>query len=100
MMIYKDSTAEGTLLELEGALDTLTAPDLQKTLLEELAASDRVTLDFTGLAYVSSAGLRALLVGQKTANAQGRNLVLTHVSPEVMNVLKMTGFCSILNICP
>ena len=45
-------------------------------------------------------GLRALLVLQKQVNKTGGSLVLTHVSPAIMEVFEMTGFSGILNIQP
>ncbi len=50
------------------------------------------------MGYVSSAGLRVLLQGEKTAMSKGREMSLTHVSDGVMEVLEMTGFTDILNI--
>lgn len=98
MIINKTAAGDGTILELEGRLDTLTSPMLQKTILAELSQAQTVILDFMGLSYVSSAGLRALLIGQKSANEAGKALILTHICPEVMKVFQMTGFVSILEI--
>lgn len=86
------------LLDLEGRLDTTTAPEFQETLLACLAEKKNVTLDFTKLVYVSSAGLRSLLAGQKTAGKNGVSMTLCHVMPEIMEVFKMTGFSAILKI--
>ena len=84
-------------LTLEGKLDTTTAPTLQEALLPELKAGANVVLDFAGVTYVSSAGLRVLLKGEKTAKSNSARQVLTNVSAIIMEVLEMTGFAAILN---
>ncbi len=90
---------EGSKLEfiLDGRLDTITAPQLE----EEVKASiDGVTeriFDFSGLAYVSSAGLRVLLSSQKTMNEKG-SMVVRNVSDEIQEIFDVTGFSDILTI--
>ena len=48
--------------------------------------------------YISSAGLRALLIGQKTATSKGGSMKVTNVSDVVMNILELSGFAKILKI--
>ena len=91
------SDGESTLV-LDGRLDTVTAPQLQEALMPEFDDAVQVTLDFSDLAYVSSAGLRVLLLAEKTAQAKGANMKITGVSPEVLEVFEMTGFTGMLNI--
>ena len=88
---------ESTLV-LAGRLDTVTAPRLQEALIPEFDEADGVTLDFTELVYVSSAGLRVLLLGEKAAQAKGAKMTVTGVCPEVLEVFEMTGFTGMLNI--
>ena len=87
----------GVELRLEGRLDTSSAPAAQEAFLKVAGEYAQIELNFTELAYVSSAGLRAL---QKQVNKTGGSLVLTHVSPAIMEVFEMTGFSGILNIQP
>lgn len=56
-----------------------------------------LVLDFTGLEYISSAGLRVLLAAQKVMNKQGK-MVLRGVNSTIMEVLEITGFVDILTI--
>lgn len=88
----------GAELRLEGRLDTTSAPAAQEAFLKVAEECSELTLDFAALSYVSSAGLRALLVLQKQMNRTGGSLTLTHVSPAVMEVFEMTGFSGLLNI--
>ena len=98
MNISKTQNGEKTTLTLSGRLDTTTAPILQEALIPELDTAKHIELDFTELAYVSSAGLRVLLMGEKTAKAKGGKQTLVNVSAEIMEVFDMTGFTEILHI--
>lgn len=98
MTITKNNTQDKTIFLLEGRLDTTTAPQLQETLIPEFDTIKEIELNFSSLAYVSSAGLRVLLMGEKAAKAKGGSLTITGVSEEIMEVFDMTGFSGILNI--
>ena len=82
---------------LEGRLDTITSPDLEKELKAALDGATVLTLDFGKLEYISSAGLRVLLSAQKTMNKQGE-MKLTHVNDTIMEIFEITGFADILTI--
>ena len=83
---------------VEGRIDTVTAPEFEKTLLAELATTEELKIDLEQVAYVSSAGLRAFLNGQKYANKNGIEMILIHVADTVLEVFDMTGFSDILTI--
>ena len=86
-----------TLMKIEGRLDTTTAPELEKAINNEGEALKSLVLDFKGVDYISSAGLRVLLTAQKKMNVQG-SMELTNVSESVMDIFEMTGFADILVI--
>ena len=86
-----------TILTLSGRLDTTTAPKLQETLLSVINDTKHVELDFAKLEYVSSAGLRVLLMGEKTAKSKGSRQTLVNISPDIMEVFEITGFSSVLH---
>jgi anti-anti-sigma factor len=98
MTITKTTTGDAAVLTLAGRLDTTTAPDLQVELIPAIAESKKIILDFSAVNYVSSAGLRVLLAGQKEAKKRSVTLKLTGVIDEVMEVFNMTGFSDILTI--
>jgi len=98
MEIKKTQTEGVCELTLTGRLDTTTAPQLQQALTAAMRTDSMVELDFAGIEYVSSAGLRVLLQGQKNALAFGKGMTLKNVSPEVMEVFEITGFSGILTI--
>ncbi len=98
-MIINKITENGKLtLALGGRLDTATAPQLQEVLIPAFDEAEDVVLDFEKLAYVSSAGLRVLLMGQKEAKKKSGSLALRGVSEDIMEVLEMTGFADMLTI--
>ena len=90
---------DGTNLEiaLEGRLDTMTAPELEKELNASLDAADTLTLDFADLAYISSAGLRVLLSAHKAMSRKG-GMKVTHANEIVKEVFEVTGFADIINM--
>ena len=94
-----DKQAQGELLTvtLTGRLDTMTAPELEEALKGSLDGVKKLTLDFSGLEYLSSAGLRVLLAAQKRMNQQGE-MVVQNVCPDIMEIFDMTGFSDILTI--
>lgn len=82
---------------LEGRLDTMTAPQLERVLKKEINDITELIFDFAGIEYVSSAGLRVLLAAQKVMNRQG-SMTIKHVNETVMDVFEVTGFSEILDI--
>ena len=89
----------GTDLEitLTGRRDTTTAPQLGSELKASREDVEKLVLDFAGLDYLSSAGLRVLLAAQKTMNKQG-SMVVRHVNETIAEIFDVTGFCDILTI--
>lgn len=98
MTITKIQNGDALTLQVDGRVDTTTSPELQKAILEAFQTAAKVTLDLEKVVYVSSAGLRALLLGQKTAGAKGATMELLHVAPTVKAVLDSVGFSKILTI--
>ena len=90
---------EGSKLEfaLDGRLDTITAPQLEEEVKASLDGVTELIFDFSGLAYVSSAGLRVLLSSQKKMKEKGR-MVVKNVSEEIQEIFDVTGFSDILTI--
>lgn len=97
MKIKKNLNGTALEIALEGRLDTVTAPDLEKELGQSLEGVTDLTLDFSRLDYISSAGLRVLLSAHKTMSAKG-SMKVTHVSEIVREVFEVTGFADILTI--
>ena len=97
MTINKQQNGSTLTIAVQGHLDTTTAPDLEQAIKADLDNADALVIDFAGLDYISSAGLRVLLSAQKVMNKQGSMKVI-HVSDLVMEVFEVTGFTDILTI--
>ena len=97
MTIEIKKSAETTIIEIVGRLDTTTAPALDKTIQEDMGEVTHLVLDVKGMEYISSAGLRVLLGAQKKMQKHGSMKVI-HVCESVMDVFQMTGFADILTI--
>lgn len=85
------------VLTLGGRLDTVTAPELSDVINKLPEDTNGIVLDCKDLEYISSAGLRVLLVAHKAMSAR-EGLKLTNVNEMVGEVLEVTGFASVLNI--
>ena len=84
-------------LNLEGRLDTMTAPELEAKISQSIGDIDSLVLNFEKLDYISSAGLRVLLATHKNmAGKEGLHTV--NVNDLVQEVFEVTGFADILNI--
>ncbi len=98
VMTITVNKAEGNLsIEVQGRLDTTTAPQLEACLKQNIGDIQNLELDFAQLEYISSAGLRVLLAAQKVMNRQGA-MVVKNVNDTVMEVFEITGFSDILTI--
>ena len=97
MTITKNEAGGALRIALTGRLDTNTAPQLETELKASLSGVTELDLDFSGLEYISSAGLRVLLAAQKAMNKQGK-MTLRNVSESIMEVFEITGFVDILSI--
>lgn len=95
--ITKSIENGSAVFALAGRLDTVTAPELERALQESLAGVSELTLDFEGLDYISSAGLRVLLSTQKLMSKQGA-MKLRNVGETIMEIFEVTGFSDILTI--
>ena len=85
-----------TLL-IEGRIDTVTSAELNSTFQENAAGCDKMIFDMSGVDYISSAGLRVLLIAHKEM-AKKSGLVLRGLNQNVLSILKLTGFDKTLNI--
>ncbi|MDR2598692.1 MAG: STAS domain-containing protein [Oscillospiraceae bacterium] len=96
MTITKTQENGKITLTLNGRLDTTTAPSLQEDIVPAIDEANEIVVDFADLTYVSSAGLRVLLMAEKMAKASDKTMILSNISEEIMEVFEMTGFANIL----
>lgn len=87
------------VVAVKGWIDASTAPELSTALINQIEAGQiRLIADMRGVEYTSSAGLRALLASLKHSRSRGGDFRLAGIQKDVLRVLDMSGFTSILKI--
>lgn len=101
MEVTTRTVGDVTIVAIIGSLDSNTAPQA-KTALDEVGASAtrKAAVDFSGLDYVSSAGLRVLLGLAKQLSAKGGALRTFGLNQSVREVFEISGFATILKVFP
>ena len=97
MEIRKELNGTELTFFLSGDLNSSTAPALETEIKESLKDITKLVFDFSDLLYVSSAGLRILLVAQKIMSRQG-DMIVRRPNQDIMEVFTITGFVNILTI--
>ena len=99
-MEISTKTQEGSIIiSITGRVDTATAPDLEQAINSGITAGSRkLLLNFSGVSYISSGGLRVLLSTAKKLKGDGDRFGLCCLSPEVLKILKLAGFTTIFSI--
>lgn len=93
-------TTDGTTLtiQIDGRLDTNTAPQLEAEISQSAEGMEKICIDLAKLEYISSAGLRVLLSTQKKMNRQHGSLIIRNAGDTVKEVFEITGFVDFLTI--
>lgn len=101
MEISQRTEGDAKILEVEGRLDSNTAPEFEETLFDAIRNGARKTIiDCESLGYISSAGLRVILKAAKELKRSDGRLVLCALQDYVREVFEISGFDSFLNIVP
>lgn len=97
MDIKKQCDDRTLTVTLVGELNTLSAPELEQAVKDDLKSIDTIIFDMTDLTYITSAGLRILLVAQQELDDRG-GVIICGLRPEIREVIEITGFDTILTI--
>ena len=98
MIINTKKDGDLVTISPEGRIDSVTAPEFQKAVDDNITGAKNVVIDFSKLDYISSAGLRVLLATKKAVTKIGGDMKLINVGEAIMDVLNITGFVDILTI--
>lgn len=99
-MIESDWVEEVLVVALKGRLDSVNASAVELSITDQIKqGANRLVLDFSEVPYVSSAGLRVVLVVAKRLKEVGGRLVLIGLTPSVHEVFAISGFLQILTVC-
>jgi anti-anti-sigma factor len=96
MDIVTNKQTDALIFEISGRLDGSNAPHLQNTLMSQLDQAPAIILNCAGLGYISSAGLRVLLMATKECKKMSRPFGLCHLQEDVKEVFNLSGFDSII----
>jgi anti-anti-sigma factor len=98
MQIAKHMRGRVTVVEFFGDLDSVSAPASRDELVQLASGGGQVVLDLTHLTYMSSAGLRVLLLVYREATAAGTVVALTGLPPMIRDVMAATGFLEFFTV--
>ena len=98
-MEVKFNKQDSTLtVAISGNIDTVTAPELDTKLQENLSGMKDLILDFAAVDYISSAGLRVILMANQQLEDADGTMTIKNANDDVRDVFEMTGFDSLLNL--
>lgn len=97
MKINKNYNGDELTMAVEGRIDTLTSQILDKQINDELGRFNSLTIDFSDVEYISSAGLRVLISAQKKLDGDA-SMRIVNVGDVVNEIFTMSGFDKILKI--
>ncbi len=101
MEIKEERRGDVKVVGLSGRLDASTSPSVEENLLSLLDQGEkRLVIDFSDLTYISSAGLRVLVLVAKSVQKTKGTLALAALSKHVHEIFQIAGFTSIFSIYP
>ncbi|OGT58656.1 MAG: hypothetical protein A3F14_02020 [Gammaproteobacteria bacterium RIFCSPHIGHO2_12_FULL_43_28] len=100
-MLISEVVGSKIVLHANGRIDSRTSQNFEKQFLEAIGAgNEAVIIDFKGIEYISSAGLRSLLIIAKHMQEANRDIALCAMNENVIEVIRITGFLSLFTIYP
>ena len=98
MAVDRQQRGDVTDLALDGSIDSSTATEIQEDLRELMPEGGAVVLDMSRVSYMSSAGLRVLLLVYRDSRDSGLHVALACLSPDVRDVMAATGFLDFFSV--
>ncbi|MBY0454464.1 MAG: STAS domain-containing protein [Burkholderiaceae bacterium] len=99
MTITIEFAAKANIVALQGQINSANAATIESEVLAVVAKGHKkIVFDLSALTYISSAGLRMVLVVAKRLKQEGGKLVLCGMQPHVHEVFDISGFLAILNV--
>ena len=87
------------VIKLIGDIDANTTPAIQEEILAVAKSHDKVVFDMSRVAYMSSAGLRMLLLLYRTAGFEDANIVIIGLTEDIRDMMQITGFLNFFTTC-
>ena len=97
--VTEEEIADVVVLAPVGRVDSANAKAFESQVLQKIqAGKTRLVLDFAELEYISSAGLRVVLIAGKKVKAAGGVLALCQLGPTIRDVFEISGFISLFPV--
>lgn len=97
----KENSASKAIVELKGELDTAAVENFKAKIDPIMAdAGKQIIIDFTDLEYISSAGMRVLLLLNKNATEKGGSMTIVGMKEDILQIFQMVGFDNMFTINP
>jgi len=101
MHIGEEKVSRALVIAPEGRVDSVSSSELERLVVSRIDAGEkRLVLDLSGVEYISSAGLRVLLMAAKRLKEPPGGLVLCGMGPSVRTVLELAGFLPLFAVEP
>lgn len=98
MELIKQYTQKELTIKVKDEINTANAPDFENEIIGEIGNFDSLILDCENLEYISSAGLRVLILVEKKLQPKQVPFTIINVNDTIKDILSMSGFDKILNI--
>ena len=98
MDIVKNYNAKELTIEVGDRIDTVTAPDFENEINDEMGKFESVIIDFSNLEYISSAGLSVFIATQKKLKPENIPMTIKNVNDTISEIFRMSGFDKVLKI--
>ncbi|REA64199.1 anti-sigma B factor antagonist [Dyadobacter luteus] len=98
MKVTLTDQEEITVVEVTGDIDSKTAPEFERNAKLATDRNDKIAIDLTAVEFMSSAGLRVLLMVYRNIKSQNGKVILVGVSEDIQDVMSTTGFINFFKI--
>ena len=99
MEIETEKGKNRIIVSVTGRIDAVTAPEFEKALLKQIVQGEnKFLLNFNGLDYISSAGLRSILAAAQQLKPKGGNIIFAGLKGPVKEVFQISGFATMFKI--
>ena len=98
MDLTPDRNGSVLVISVNGRIDGVNAREFESSLSEMIADDKAVALNLAELSYISSAGLRSILITAKNLSSNSAKFALCSIPANIMEIVKVAGFDRIIDI--
>lgn len=98
MKLEKRYEGKELIIDVKERIDTIHAPDFENEIMDEMGNFDSLVIDFSDLEYISSSGLRVLIMVEKKLKPQNIQFVIRNLNDTLQEIFSISGFDKLLNV--